>query len=35
MVQNADILLENVFVPDNNRLAKALDFATGANIILA
>ena len=34
MVQNADITLDNVFVPDNNRLAKALDFATGANKIL-
>ena len=34
MVQNADIFLENVFVPDNNRLEKATDFATGANKIL-
>jgi alkylation response protein AidB-like acyl-CoA dehydrogenase len=31
MVQNADIVLDNVFVPENNRLAKATDFATGAN----
>ncbi len=23
-----------MFVPDNNRLAKARDFATGANVIL-
>lgn len=34
MVQNADIFLDNVFVPDNNRLEKATDFATGANKIL-
>lgn len=34
MVQNGDILLENVFVPDHNRLAKATDFATGTNKIL-
>ena len=24
----------NVFVPDNNKLAKATDFATGTNVIL-
>lgn len=34
MVQNADIYLENVFVPDHNKLAKATDFATGTNKIL-
>ena len=34
MVQNADITLDNVFVPDNMRLEKATDFATGANKIL-
>lgn len=34
MVQNADIFLDNVFVPDNNRLEKATDFATGTNKIL-
>lgn len=34
MVQNADIYLDNVFVPDANRLAKADDFATGTNKIL-
>jgi glutaryl-CoA dehydrogenase len=26
--------VKDVFVPDNNRLAKALDFASGANNIL-
>ncbi len=34
IVQNADIYLDNVFVPDNNRLAKATDFANGANALL-
>ncbi len=34
LVQNADIYLEDAFVPDNNRLAKATDFANGANLIL-
>lgn len=34
MVQNADIVLDNVFVPDRNKLAKATDFATGTNKIL-
>ena len=34
MVQNGDITLTNVFVPENNRLAKATDFATGTNVIL-
>ena len=33
-VQNADIELDNVFVPDHNKLAKADDFATGTNKIL-
>jgi glutaryl-CoA dehydrogenase len=31
---SADIFLENVFVPDHNKLEKATDFATGANLIL-
>lgn len=31
---SADITLEDVFVPDNMRLAKATDFATGTNVIL-
>jgi alkylation response protein AidB-like acyl-CoA dehydrogenase len=26
--------MENVFVPDRNKLAKANDFATGTNVIL-
>lgn len=34
MVTNADINMENVFVPTHNRLENALDFATGANNIL-
>ena len=34
MVQNGNITLTNVFVPENNRLAKANDFTTGTNIIL-
>ena len=34
MVQNADVYLDNVFVPDHNKLAKATDFATGTNKIL-
>ena len=34
MVINADINLENVFVPTHNRLENALDFASGANNIL-
>lgn len=34
LVQNADIKLENVFVPDHNKLEKAKDFATGTNKIL-
>lgn len=31
---SANIELENVFVPDNNRLEKAKDFVTGTNKIL-
>lgn len=31
---SADIYLEDVFVPEKNRLEKATDFATGANKIL-
>lgn len=34
VVQNADITLENCFVPKRNRLAKAKDFATGTNVVL-
>lgn len=34
IVQNADITLDNVFVPDNNKLTHAKDFATGTNVIL-
>eukprot|EP00744_Colponema_vietnamica_P003286 GILI01005058.1.p1 GENE.GILI01005058.1~~GILI01005058.1.p1 ORF type:complete len:463 (-),score=156.24 GILI01005058.1:207-1514(-) len=34
IVQNADIYLEDVFVPDNKRLPKADDFATGVGKIL-
>ncbi len=34
MVQNYDINLENVYVKGENRLEKALDFASGANNIL-
>jgi len=34
MVQNQDILLKDVFVPDNNRLEKAKDFNSGTNVIL-
>jgi acyl-CoA oxidase len=33
-VQNADIELKDCFVPDNNKLEKAKDFATGTNAIL-
>jgi len=33
-VQNADIKLENVFVPDKNKLTHSKDFATGTNAIL-
>jgi len=34
MVQNHDIIFNNVFVPDNMRLEKAKDFATGTNAVL-
>lgn len=34
MVQNADIEMKDVFVPDHNRLTKAKDFATGTNAVL-
>ena len=34
IVQNADILMENVFVPEKNKLEKATNFATGAAKIL-
>jgi len=34
MVQNGDFTLKDVFVPDNMRLAKAKDFASGTNVIL-
>lgn len=34
MVQNGDIELNDVFIPENNRLEKAKDFATGAGMIL-
>jgi alkylation response protein AidB-like acyl-CoA dehydrogenase len=34
MVQNADVFMDNVFVPEHNKLAKADDFATGTNKIL-
>ena len=33
-VCSADITLENVFVPDHNRLTYATDFQTGTNKIL-
>ena len=34
MVQNADIEMNNVFVPTKNKLTKSKDFATGTNVIL-
>jgi alkylation response protein AidB-like acyl-CoA dehydrogenase len=34
MVQNADIKMENVFVPDCNKLTLSKDFATGTNAML-
>ena len=34
VVQNADITLDNVFVPDRNKLTKSKDFATGTNAVL-
>ena len=33
-MENADISMKDVFVPDRNRLAKAKSFATGPNVIL-
>ena len=34
MIQNAEIEMVNVFVPDKNHLAYCKDFATGTNMIL-
>jgi len=34
MVQNAHITMKNVFVPDNNKLTHATNFAKGTNVIL-
>ena len=34
MIENADIWLNRVFVPDENRLEKAQDFQSGTNRIL-
>lgn len=34
MVQNTDIVLEDVFVPDHNKLTHAKDFKTGLNSVL-
>jgi len=34
MVQNADIKMKDVFVPNHNKLTKAKNFATGTNAIL-
>lgn len=34
MVQNADIDMKDVFVPDHNKLTHAKNFATGTNVIL-
>ena len=34
MVQNADIDMKDVFVPDHNKLTHSKDFATGTNAIL-
>lgn len=33
-VLNCDIYFDDVFVPDNNKLTKATDFVTGANVVL-
>lgn len=33
IVQNADITLDNVFVPESNRLAKATDFSSANKIL--
>ena len=34
LLENGIIRYDNVFVPENNRLAYAKDFATGTNVIL-
>lgn len=34
VVQNADIFLDEVFVPEHNRLEKAKDFASGTSKVL-
>ena len=34
MVQNADITLDDVFVPDFNKLTHSKDFTTGTNAVL-
>lgn len=34
IVQNEDIEIDNVFVPDKNKLTNSKDFATGTNAIL-
>ena len=34
MIQNTDIYMDNVFVPDNMRLTKATDFQSGTNALL-
>ena len=34
MVQNTNITMKNVFVPDNNKLTHATNFAKGTNVIL-
>lgn len=33
-MQNGDIVLDNVFVPNRNKLAHSKDFSTGTNKIL-
>lgn len=34
MVQNADIDMKDVFVPDYNKLTHSKDFSTGTNAVL-
>lgn len=34
MVMNSDIVYDDVFVPDHNKLTHAKDFSTGTNIVL-
>lgn len=34
MVQNADIDMKDVFVPDHNKLTHSKDFSTGTNAVL-